>query len=72
MRPDFQCHSTARHGAENFLQGFRRRPYSLFQLYPPGYIQHAVPQVAVALIQSDGQFLPRIIPALLLRNESLA
>src|SRR6516225_5629077 len=65
MRPDFQRDPAARHGAEDFLQRFRSRTHSLFQLYPPAFIQHAVPTVAIAQVQSDGQCLPRNIPALL-------
>src|SRR5262252_650100 len=65
MRPDFQPHSAARHGAEDFLQRFPRCTHSLFQLYSASFIQHAVPRVAITQIQSDSQFLPRNIPALL-------
>src|SRR5213082_2331209 len=64
MRPDFQCDPTARYGPEDFLQRFRTRTNSLFQLYLTGLIHDAVPAVAIAQIQSDGQFLLRNIPAL--------
>src|SRR5579864_5535421 len=67
MRPDFQRDPAAWHGAEDFLQHFRRCTHSLFQLYPARFIQHAVPTVAIAQIESDGQCLPRNIPALLRR-----
>src|SRR5581483_11822275 len=40
-------------------------PHSLLQLYLAGFIQHTVPAVAIAQIASDGQCLPRNIPALL-------
>src|SRR5271169_6576907 len=64
MRPDFQCDPTARHRPENFLQCFRIRTDSLLQLYLAGLIHHAVPTVAIAQIQSNGQFPLRNIPAL--------
>src|SRR5271169_5416084 len=64
MRPDFQCDPTARHRPENFLQCFRIRTDSLLQLYLAGLIHDAVPTVAIAQIQSNGQFPLRNIPAL--------
>src|SRR6202047_2541721 len=64
MRPDFQGDPTARHRPEDFLQCFPARMDSLFPLYLPGFIHHAVPTVAISQIQSDGQFLLRNIPAL--------
>jgi len=63
--PNFQRDPAARHGAKNFLQRFRRGTHSLFQLYLPGFIEHAVPAVAISQIQSDGQSRLRKIPALL-------
>src|SRR5262249_45949541 len=45
-------------------QRFRRCTHSLFQLFPAGFIQHAVPADAISQIQSDRQFLLRNIPAL--------
>jgi hypothetical protein len=57
MRPDFQCDPTARHRPEDFLQCFPTRLDSLFPLYLAGFIDHAVPTVAIAEIQSNGQFL---------------
>jgi hypothetical protein len=42
------------------------RTHPPFQLYPARFIQHTVSAVAIAQIQSDGQGLPRNIPALLL------
>jgi hypothetical protein len=59
MRPDFQCDPTARHRPEHFTQRVRSRPDALFQLDLAGFIQHAVPTVAISQIQSDGQCLPR-------------
>src|SRR5438309_5988442 len=70
MRPDFQCDPTARNGPEDFLQRFRTRTNSLFQLYLTGLIHDAVPAVAIAQIQSDGQFLLRNIPALRCRSDA--
>src|SRR5436305_15090723 len=70
MRPDFQCDPTARNGPEDFLQRFRTRTNSLFQLYLTGLIHDAVPAVAIAQIQSDGQFLLRNIPALCCRSDA--
>jgi hypothetical protein len=64
MRPDFQCDPTARHSAEDFAQRFPIRTDSLFPLYLPGFIHHAVPTVAISQIQSNGQFLLQNIPAL--------
>jgi hypothetical protein len=63
MRPDFQCDPTARHRTEYFMQRFRTGTDSLFQLYLPCFIQHAVPTVTISQIQSDGQLLLRNIPA---------
>src|SRR5437763_15827088 len=70
MRPDFQCDPTARNGPEDFLQRVRTRTNSLFQLYLTGLIHDAVPAVAIAQIQSDGQFLLRNIPALRCRSDA--
>src|SRR5947209_19144808 len=70
MRPDFQCDPAAWHGAEDFLQRFRGCTHSLLQLYPARFIQHTVPAVAIAQIQSDGQFLLRNIPALRCRSDA--
>src|SRR4051812_2781773 len=70
MRPDFQCDPTAGHAPEDFLQRFRTRTNSLFQLYLTGLIHDAVPAVAIAQIQSDGQFLLRNIPALCCRSDA--
>jgi len=67
MRPDFQRDSTAWHCSEDFLQPFRSRANSLFQLYLAGFVQHTVPAVAISQIESDGQLLLRNIPALLRR-----
>jgi len=67
MRPDFQCDPTARYDAEDFAQRFRICPHALLQLYLAGFLQHAVPAIAISQIQSDGQFLLRNIPALLCR-----
>src|SRR4029077_16493791 len=67
MRPDFQCDPTARQRPEDFAQRFRIRTDSLLPLYLPGFIQHAVPAVAISQIQSNGEFLLRNIPALLCR-----
>src|SRR6201988_1636842 len=64
MRPDFQRDPLVRHLAEDFAQCFRMRATSLLQLYLAGFVQHAVPAVAISQIQSDGQFLLRNIPAL--------
>ena len=55
MRPNLQCDPTAQHRPEDFLQRFRRRTDSLFQLYLPRFVHHAVPAVAISQIQSDGQ-----------------
>ena len=63
MRPDFQRDPAARHLAEDFAQRFRIRADTLLQLYLAGFVQHAVPAVAVSQIQSNGQFLLRNIPA---------
>jgi hypothetical protein len=60
MRPDFQCDPTARHRAENLLQRFPIRANSLFQLYLTCLIDDAIPAVAIAQIQSDGQLLGEI------------
>jgi hypothetical protein len=54
MRPDFQRDPLVRHLAEDFAQGFRIRANSLLQLYLPGFVQHAVPAVAISQIQSNG------------------
>src|SRR5579871_2294554 len=70
MRSDLQCDPAAWHGSENFAQRFRSRAHALFQLYLPHFIQHAVPAVAISQIQSDGQCLPRNIPALLCRRSA--
>src|SRR5436309_12495153 len=70
MRPDFQCDPSAGHAPEDFLQRFRTRTNSLFQLYLTGLIHDAVPAVAIAQIQSDGQFLLRNIPALRCRSDA--
>jgi len=67
MRPDFQRDSTAWHGAEDFLQRFRGCTHSLFQLDLASFIQHAIPAVAIAQIESNGQFLLRDFPARLCR-----
>src|SRR5581483_2278670 len=61
---DFQRDPAARHRAENFLQRFRTGAYALLQLYLAGFVEHAIPAVAVAQIQADGELLPRNIPAL--------
>src|SRR5437763_15464027 len=70
MRPDFQCDPTARNGPEDFLQRVRTRTDSLYQLYLTGLIHDAVPAVAIAQIQSDGQFLLRNIAALRCRSDA--
>jgi hypothetical protein len=67
MGPDFQRDPALRHRAKHFAQGFRGRTHSLLQLYVVRFIHHAVPTVAISQIQSNGQFLPRNIPALLCR-----
>jgi hypothetical protein len=67
MRPSFQRDPATRHGAEDFLQRFRSRTHALLQLDLARFIQHAVPTVVIAQIQSDGQSLPGNIPALLRR-----
>jgi len=64
MRPNLQRNPAARHRSEDFLQRLRIRAHSLLQLYRTGFVQHAVPAVAISQVQSDGQFLPRNIPAL--------
>src|SRR3954451_14710424 len=70
MRPDFHCDPTAGHAPEEFLQRFRTRTNSLFQLYLTCLIHDAVPAVAIAQIQSDGQFLLRNIPTLRSRSDA--
>jgi hypothetical protein len=65
MRSGLQRDSAARHGTEDFLQGFRAPTHALFLLYLARFIQHAVPTVAIAQIQSDRQcLLHGKIPAL--------
>jgi hypothetical protein len=64
MRPDFQPDPAVRHLAEDFAQRFRIRAHALLQLYLAGFLQHAVPAVAISQIQSNGQFLLQNIPAL--------
>src|SRR4051812_38006425 len=70
MRPDFQRDAAARHAPEDFLQRFCTRTNSLFQLYLTCLIHDAVPAVAIAQIQSDGQFLLRNIPTLRCRSDA--
>src|SRR5579864_2534297 len=67
MRSGFQRDPTARHGAENFLQRFRRGPHSLFHLDLAGFIQHTVTTVAISQIESNGPCGLRKILALLCR-----
>jgi hypothetical protein len=62
MRPGFQRDPAVRQAAENFAQRFCTRTHPLFQLDLANFIQHAVPAVAIAQIQSNGQFLLRNIP----------
>ena len=54
MRPDFQRDPAVRHLAKDFAQRFRMRAHALLQLYLAGFIQHAVPAVAISQIQSNG------------------
>src|SRR4051812_26458411 len=70
MRPDFQRDAAARHAPEDFLQRFCTRTNSLFQLYLTCLIHDAVPAVAIAQIQSDGQLLLRNIPTLRSRSDA--
>ena len=67
MRPRFQRDPAVRQAAEDFAQCFCIRAHALFQLDLASFLQHAVPTVATAQIQSNGQFLFRNIPALLRR-----
>ena len=48
MGPGFQRDPAARHGTEHFAQRFRIRAHALLQLDAAGFIQHAVPAVAVS------------------------
>ena len=48
MRPNFQRDPAARHRAKDFLQRFRIRAHALLQLYLAGFVQHAVPAVAIS------------------------
>ena len=61
MRPDFQRDSAARHLAEDLAQRFRIGADALLQLYLAGFVQHAVPAVAISQIESDGQLRLRKI-----------
>src|SRR5437868_772283 len=63
MRPDLQCDSTARHGAEDLLQCLRTGTDLLLQLYLARVIHYAKPTVAIPQIQAAGELLLRKNPA---------
>src|ERR1041385_749497 len=48
MRSDFQRDPAARHRTEDLAQQFRIRADALLQLYLAGFVQHAVPAVAIS------------------------
>jgi hypothetical protein len=50
MCPGFQRDPAARHRPKDFLQPFRGRAHALLLLYLAGFIQHAVPAVAISQI----------------------
>src|SRR5579864_3788113 len=64
MRPGFQRDPAARHLYEDFAQRFRIGTHALLQLDLAGFIQHAVPAVAIAQIEPNGLCGLRKNPAL--------
>jgi hypothetical protein len=63
MRPGFQGDATARHLSEDFPQCFRIGTHALLPLDLAGFVQHAIPAVAISQIESDDQCGLRNIPA---------
>src|SRR5712692_6020223 len=72
MGPGFQCSSTARDSAEDFVDALRRRRQAVFQNHIACLIQDAAMACSVSQIQTDGQLeLPKNLVATHRRSANL-